>query len=97
MHVPQPIKEAEGAGGGEALGSVVVAADYDHRDVFFHELQKPPLEDHQRLDLGANVMEDISGMNHCIRSQLYDSLNGLLIAAYTISSTRFLPCSSRRL
>ncbi len=46
----------------------MIAADYDHRYVLFHELQEAPLEDHQGLDLGANVMEDIAGMDNRIRS-----------------------------
>jgi hypothetical protein len=78
VHPPQILKETEGAGGGEALWSIVIAADYDHRYVFFHKPQKAPLEDHQRLDLGADVMKDISGMDNRIRLKLNDLLDGLL-------------------
>ncbi len=66
MHIPQTLEEPEGAGLVEALGSVVVAADYDHRNCCFHQPLQPSLEDEQGLDLGPDVMEDISCMNHCI-------------------------------
>ena len=66
MHIPQTLEEPEGAGLVEALGSIVVAADYDHWNCCLHQPLQPPLEDEQGLDLGPDVMEDISCMDHGI-------------------------------
>jgi hypothetical protein len=76
MHAMQIFKETERAGRGKALGCVVIAADYDNGYVLFHEPKEAPLEDHQGLDLGANVVEDIAGMDNAVRSQIYDLLDG---------------------
>ena len=77
MHILYTLEEPEGAGLVEALGSVVVAADYDHRNCCLHQPLQPPLEDEQGLDLGPDVMENISCMNHSIGISFDDLLDCL--------------------
>jgi hypothetical protein len=56
----------------------VVAADYDHGYAFFHETLQTSLEDHQRFDLGPNMVEDIPGMDNGIGTGLNDPIYGLI-------------------
>jgi len=78
MHIPQTLEEPEGAGQRKALRGIVVAADYDHRNAFFHQPLQTPLEDYQGLDLGSDMVEDVASMDNGIGMSLNDLIDGLI-------------------
>jgi hypothetical protein len=77
MHILDALEEAEGAGLVEALGGVMVAADYDHWNPCLDQPLQTPLKDEQGLYLGPDMMEDITGMDHSIGMSLDDLVDGL--------------------
>jgi len=76
MNILETLKKPERAGLGEALGGIVIAADYDYRNARIRQPHEPTLKDKQRLDLGPNMMEYVPCMYNSIRFQLNDLING---------------------